>query len=451
MKNKSISIAGAGLVGSLLGLRLLQKGYRVELYESRSDMRKQNISSGRSINLALSHRGIQALKLVGLDHEILEHAIQMEGRMIHTLDGQLHFQDYSSREGEYINSISRKTLNVILLDALEELSPSCLHFDTKLISWHPEKSSATFYNKEVGNIHSEGILIGTDGANSIARKFLMENSARIRFNYSQRFQDYAYKELTIPPDAHGNFQLKKNALHIWPRGHFMMIALPNPDATFTATLFIPFTGNDGLEGLQNDEQVITYFEKNFPDCLPLIPNLTEEFFKHATGHLYTVKCQPWHFEDKLLLMGDAAHAIIPFYGQGMNCGFEDVFEFDQLLEHEHTTQQLFDQFSNQRKINTDAIADLAEDNFIEMRDKVADPIFQAKRKLEMQLEATYPEYYSKYAMVTFRPDMSYYDAMVLGRAQDELLMKTCADKREFTDLELDTIYQELKNLKYYRT
>lgn len=445
-KNKTIQIAGCGLVGSLLALRLLQRGLDVSVFESRPDMRKAAISAGRSINLALSHRGIQGLKLAGLEQEILSNAIKMEGRLIHDLEGHLAYQAYSSRPGEFINSISRRTLNVILMDAIEKIKPDAIHFNTQLKKINTQTNTAYFENeshttKEI----SFELLIGTDGAASAGRQYLMEQSARLHFNYSQVFQNYGYKELTIPPGINGEFLLEKNVLHIWPRGHFMMIALPNPDATFTATLFLPYHGPDSFDVLKNEDQVIKFFEKYFKDAISLIPQLTNEFFQNPTGHLYTVKCTPWHDADKVLLMGDAAHAIIPFYGQGMNCGFEDVLVFDSLLDQESDWQTICKTFSEIRKPNSDAIADLAEDNFIEMRDKVADPVFQRKRKLEMHLEKQFPEYYSKYAMVTFRPDISYRDAMIKGRLQDELLMNIChSEKIDWTQAELLEIYQQLK-------
>ncbi len=444
-KSKKIIIAGSGLVGSLLGLRLLQRGFDVSLFESRADMRKENISAGRSINLALSHRGIRALKLAGVDEEILSNAIQMSGRMIHTLDGQLALQPYSTRPGEFINSISRRTLNIILMDAIEKIKPDAIHFKSKLI--RVENDCQRFVieteQKEIKSMEN-AILIGTDGAASVARKTLFELTPHLRFNYSQTFQNYGYKELTIPPGKDNTFVIEKNALHIWPRGNFMMIALPNPDATYTATLFLPYHGELSFDRLDTKKSIMEFYQTYFSDAVPLMPDLESEFFEHPTGHLYTVKCSPWHYEDKILLMGDAAHAIIPFYGQGMNCGFEDVFVFDELLNQHMSWNNLFESFSKLRKPNADAIADLAEDNFIEMRDKVADPVFQKKRQLEMNLEKKFPEYYSKYALVTFRPDISYYDAMVKGRKQDEFLMNLCADlNKEWGEKELDEIFNSM--------
>jgi kynurenine 3-monooxygenase len=445
--SQRIVIAGSGLVGSLLGLRLLQRGFDVSIYESRNDLRKEQMSAGRSINLALSHRGIAALKRVGIDQDILIHAIQMKGRMIHSLSGELKFQEYSSRSGEHINSISRKTLNEVLMDAIEKIKPNAILFKTKLISQEDHFQKYVFQTSDNTFITEENcILIGTDGASSVARKLLYDFTPHIRFNYSQVFQNYGYKELTIPPGENNTFVIEKNALHIWPRGHFMMIALPNPDATYTATLFLPYKGSDGFESLSSVDSLNRFFKTHFPDAIQWIPELHTEFFENPTGHLYTVKCEPWHYDGRILLMGDAAHALIPFYGQGMNCGFEDVLVFDDMLNEYSDWHQLFENFSSIRKPDADAIADLAEDNFIEMRDKVADPIFQRKRQLELQLEKLFPEYYSKYAMVTFRPDIRYRDAMIQGRKQDMLLSKICLeDKITWSESELRTIYDTLQS------
>ncbi len=448
-RTSKIYIAGCGLVGSMLGLRLLQKGYDVELFESRPDMRTRAMSAGRSINLALSHRGIQALEMVGLGKEMLTHAIPMHGRMIHELSGDLKYQPYSSRSGEFINSISRRSLNVLLMDAIEHIKPGAIHFNHRLSAIGKEAQSFIVENEYKESLHLDnGPLIATDGAGSVARKWMLDQTPWFHFDYSQRFQNYGYKELTIPPGEGGSFRIEKNALHIWPRGHFMMIALPNPDATYTATLFLPFEGVDSFENLKDPESLRAFYQKYFPDTLGLLPELETEFFEHPTGYLYTVKCMPWNFKDRILLMGDAAHAIIPFYGQGMNCGFEDVFVLDQLLDGEMNLHQVFESFSRLRKPNADAIADLAEDNFIEMRDKVADPLFQRKRKLEMLLEKKYPDYFSKYAMVTFRPDMGYHEAMVRGRAQDDVLMQICkGNQEEWQESDLQAIYQKLMSIR----
>jgi len=445
--SRKMVVAGSGLVGSLTALRLLQRGFDVELFESRPDMRSAAISAGRSINLALSHRGIRGLERCGIGKEVMAQAIPMKGRMIHDLNGTLHFQDYSTRSGEFINSISRRSLNVVIMDAIEKIKPGAIHFQHKLVHLDGNRETYAFESGDRKLVErSNVLLIGADGAGSAARKWMLNQTPHFHFDYSQRYQNYGYKELTIPPGEGGSFRIEKNALHIWPRGHFMMIALPNPDATYTATLFLPYHGPESFEQLKSVDALRGFYAQYFPDALPLLTDLEQEFFEHPTGYLYTVKCAPWHYHDKILLIGDAAHAIIPFYGQGMNCGFEDVVVLDDLLDQHSDWTQLCNAYHLQRKANGDAIADLAEDNFVEMRDKVADPIFQRKRKLELQLETQFPEYYSKYAMVTFRPDISYHDAMVKGRKQDDLLMQHCQSPNEqWEQAELSRLFEMLKN------
>jgi len=439
MDNKKIIIIGGGLVGSLLGLILAKRGIKISVYESRPDMRKSNISAGKSINLALSHRGLAALEKVGLKDSILQHAVKMKSRIIHSVHGDKIILPYGTREGEYINSISRKKLNEILMNELELIQPNCIRFNTRLVETDNKSKSFTF---DIGNgeklIEKNCRIFVTDGAFSATREYLLSQSSALKFNYSQSFQNYGYKELNLEPDEFGQFQLENNGLHIWPRGHFMMIALPNPDASFTCTLFAPYKGKDGFEQLISKSNVENYFTEHFPDITPKFNDLADQFFENPIGNLVTVKCHPWHIHDETLLLGDAAHAIIPFYGQGMNCGFEDVFVLDKLMDEKSSWIDIFECFTEARKINSDAIADLAEDNFIEMRDKVGDEIFQKKRKLEVDLEIKHQNYYSKYALVTFRPDISYHEAMVRGRRQDEILMNLCALKNE---VDLDTTYK----------
>lgn len=441
MHDKKIIIIGAGLVGSLLALVLVKKGYAVCVYESRSDLRTNQISAGRSINLALSHRGLQILDKLGLKEKVLSHAIKMKSRIIHPLTGEISVQDYGTREGEYINSISRKVLNEILLNEIEKIQADAIHFDTKHTTSDLKNKKFYFTKKDGTQIIETNVRVfGTDGSSSATRDILLANSTQLRFNYQQSYQNYGYKELTLEPTANGDFQLENNGLHIWPRGHFMMIALPNPDASFTCTLFAPYHGSDGFDTLNNVDKLNNYFTKYFPDLANLFNNLNEQFVSNPIGNLVTVKCYPWHINDEVLLLGDAAHAIIPFYGQGMNCGFEDVMILSQLLDRENSWERIFSQFTAIRKPNTDAIADLAEDNFVEMRDKVADPIFQKKRFLEVALEKTHPNFYSKYSLVTFRPDISYYEAMRRGRRQDEILMEYCSQTEHPN---IDEVYKKI--------
>jgi len=432
-KHKSILIIGAGLCGSLLALRLGQRGYHVRVVEARPDIRKTNINSGRSINLAFSDRGIKAMKMVGLEKKVLSLCIPMNGRMIHESDGNTFLSPYSGRSNEFINSISRGQLTALLIDEAESLNNVTFEFDKKCKEVDFENKTATFRD-HITNRDIEinaSVIFGTDGAGSALRKsyFL---SKRFLFSYSQNYLSHGYKELSILPTKNGEFKTFKNALHIWPRGNFMLIALPNLDGSFTVTLFLSLNeGKYNFDNLSTPKKVIEFFETEFPDALALMPNLTDDFFKNPTAPLGTVKCSPWHYKGNTLLLGDAAHAIVPFYGQGMNASFEDIVEFDKFLdehEHEEDWETIFTDFEKSRKKDTDAIADLALDNFVEMRDHVANPIFQQKRKLETQLEMRLPnDYFSKYSMVTFNEDMGYHEAMVRGRAQDKAILKMIAD------------------------
>lgn len=445
-KHKNILIIGAGLCGSLLALRLGQRGYNVRLVEARPDLRKTDINSGRSINLAFSDRGIKAMQLVGVENKVKPLCIPMNGRMIHNPDGTTFLSPYSGRPEEYINSISRGQLTALLLDEAEALDNVTIEFNKKCKEVDLETKTAIFRDQKTNReteINSN-VIFGTDGAGSALRKsyFL---SKRFLFSYSQNYLSHGYKELSILPTENGEFKTFKNALHIWPRGNFMLIALPNLDGSFTVTLFLSFDdGQYNFNNLTNDRKVTEFFKKEFPDALELMPNLVEDFFKNPTAPLGTVKCHPWHFKGNTLLLGDAAHAIVPFYGQGMNASFEDVVEFDKFLDdHNGDWEETFTVFEKSRKKDTDAIADLALDNFLEMRDHVANPIFQEKRKLETLLETHFPnEYSSKYSMVTFNEDMGYYEAMTRGRAQDKAILNMIAD--HILDIKTDLSNDKLK-------
>jgi kynurenine 3-monooxygenase len=438
-----IIIVGAGLSGSLLGLRMAQRGFKVSIFEKRPDMRKATISAGRSINLALSDRGIRALKMVGMGAELLDIAVPMHGRMIHPLGGDALMAKYSGREGEFINSISRGDLNIMLLNKAETFDNLSIQFNANCLNVNLKEAIATFENTENGTTFDlQGdIIIGTDGTNSAIRQNMMTERGML-FNYSQEFLSHGYKELNIPPET--SHVLEKNALHIWPRGEYMMIALPNPQGDFTATIFMSYEGKNAFNNLKTPEDVIAFFQDSFPDVLPLIPDLTAQYFANPLGSLITIKCFPWQAHGKSLMMGDAAHAIVPFYGQGMNCSFEDVYVFDELMEKHGTNwNALFADFEALRKPNADAIADLAIDNFYEMRDHTANPIFLRKRQLETKLEQQFKDYFSKYSLVTFREDVPYREAMLQGRAQDEILMSICTENEDISTLDLEEIRARL--------
>ena len=423
--NNKIIIIGAGLCGTLLALRLAQRGFYVNVFERRPDMRKATISAGRSINLALSDRGLRGMELTGIKKDISNLLIPMNGRMIHQLDGETTFVNYSGRKGEWINSVSRGELNMLLLNKAEETGKIQFIFNAECDDVDLASGSIQFINNnnETSWVESGKVVFGTDGANSALRNAMLRQSSRYRFDFSQKHLETGYKELQIPASESGGFRMEKNALHIWPRHGFMMIALPNLDGSFTVTLFLPFDGNNSFSKLQTDDQILNFFSTNFSSSIGHMPDLLNDFKTNPSSSLATVKCYPWQADGKYLLMGDAAHAVVPFYGQGMNASFEDVVVLDELIDQfDGDWSRIFPAYQQKRKTDTDAIADLAEENQYEMRAATADPVFLFKRKIELQLEQLYPDYYSKYSLVTFREDIPYSVAMQKGRKQDEILM-----------------------------
>jgi kynurenine 3-monooxygenase len=441
-----ILVVGAGLCGSMLALRLAQKGYDVVLREKRPDMRKKEMDAGRSINLALSDRGLRALKMVGLEEEARKLCTPMEGRMIHFKNGEKRFSRYSGRQRDYINSISRPGLNTLLLNAAEATGKVEVYFESTCTGADLEKG-VTFFNTKRANGRVEEkalIAIGTDGAGSAIRNSYMKNTTRLLFNYSQDFLRTGYKEVSIPPSKNGGYRIEDNALHIWPRESFMIIALPNLDGSFTVTLFWPFHGENGFDQISDTKQLHNFFKEEFADLLPHLKDLDKEYFENPTGALGTVKCWPWHANGKFLLLGDAAHAIVPFYGQGMNASFEDVLVLDEVHDAcNGNWDEILPKFAAGRKPDADAIADLAVDNFYEMQDHVADPDFIRKRDLEMQLEQTFEDYYSKYSLVTFREDLSYNQAMRQGRLQDAFLLDLCR-RHPSGSFDIHEVHENLK-------
>lgn len=430
IKQNNVIIIGAGLCGSLLALRLGQRGYKVTVYEKRPDLRKVDISSGRSINLAFSDRGIKAMQLVGIDKKVEPLCIPMKGRMLHDEKGNTILAPYSGRDNEYINSISRGDLNALLLNEAEALPNVTIYFNHKCTNVDFENTTAHFYQYETKTniVEKADVIFGADGAGSVLRKSYYLGK-KFLFSFSQNYLTHGYKELSIPPTENGEFKTYKNALHIWGRNSFMLIALPNLNGSFTVTLFLSYNeGEYNFNNLTTKERVLDFFKKYFKDALDLMPNLVDNFFTNPTSPLGTIKCSPWHFKSNTLLLGDAAHAIVPFYGQGMNASFEDVVEFDKFLDDGKDWESIFKAFEKSRKIDTDAIADLAIDNFHEMKGHVNNAIFREKRKLEMALEKNFPtEYSSKYSLVTFNENIGYYKAMTQGRAQDKALLNMIAD------------------------
>ncbi len=429
--NQKILIIGAGLCGSLLALRMAQRGYQVQLVEKRPDLRDITQDAGRSINLSLSDRGLKGLRLAGVEEAALKLCIPMYGRMIHDAKGNTFMSNYSGRDGECINSISRPGLNMLLLDQAEAMPNVSLIFNKGCTHIDLENASATFedYNTKEEITYSGDIVLGTDGAGSVVRKAMFDNR-KLLFSFSQQWLTHGYKEITIPATEDGGYRTEKGALHIWPRGEDMLIALPNLDGSFTVTLFAPYANTKYcLDNLTTPEMVTQYFSQEYPDAMDLMPNLVQEFFDNPTGPLGTIRCSPWHCYEKTVLLGDAAHAIVPFYGQGMNASFEDVFVFDEILnKFEGDWKTVLSEYEKARKQDTDAIANLALDNFHEMKEHTASALFQEKRKLEMTFEGEFPkEYFSKYSLVTFNEDISYHQAMTRGRAQDKTILKLLID------------------------
>ena len=411
---KTVTIIGSGLVGSLLGVYLRKQGYEVNIFERRPDMRKAKISAGRSINLALSDRGIKALEEVGLMDEIRKICIPMHGRFIHNADGSTAYQPYG-KEGQFINSVSRGELNKTLMTQAEKVGASiAFNHRCDKIDWNSKQIHFTDTENNQSLISEQDLIFASDGAFSAGRLSYQLNHDR--FQYNQYYIDYGYKELSIPPAADGSFQLEKNALHIWPRGNYMLIALPNIDGTFTCTLFFPFEGDPSFQSINSIEKAKTFFSKTFADAYPLMTDFENEWKNNPSASLVTVKCFPWVKEDYFGLIGDAAHAIVPFFGQGMNCGFEDCRVLNALInEHQHDWNKIMNEYQISRKPDGDAIATLALNNFIEMRDKVADPKFLLQKKIEARFSSKYPNLWTPaYSLVTFSPDVRYSEALQRG-------------------------------------
>ena len=424
---KRITLVGGGLAGSLAAVYLAKRGYEVNIYERRPDMRNIEIPAGRSINLALSTRGIDALKRVGLDQVVLDQAIPMAGRMMHDEKGNLAYQPYG-KDGQAINSVSRAHLNIQLLKLADEHENVNQFFNMRCQEVDIENSICKFLNEETGEmveVDSDYIL-GSDGAYSPVRLKMMKND---RFDYSQSYTKSGYKELNITPTSDGDFAMDPDSLHIWPRGNFMMIALPNPDKSFTCTLFMPYDGDVGFDQINSDQEILDFMNTYFVDAVPLMPELLNDFKQNPVGSLVTVRCYPWHMK-KATLIGDACHAIVPFYGQGMNCAFEDCVELDNCLEEIGDWDNAMNEYQKRRKPNADAIADLALQNFIEMRDLVGDKDFLHYKKIEHQLCELHPDLFkSQYEMVTFSK-VPYSEAMTKGAQNTQRVYDLIASNHE---------------------
>lgn len=417
MKNESVALLGAGLVGSLMATYLARRQYQVQLFEKRPDMRTFDNDEGRSINLALSHRGLKALKQVGVLDEVTKICIPMKGRMMHDLQGNLTFQPYG-KEHQFINSVSRSQLNAILLDAAEANGVR-VHFQEECVSADPELGITQLVGPFGSHQVHSNYVIGADGAYSGIRETLRKTD---RFNFSQYYLPHGYKELSIPPIA-GNYAMDPEVLHIWPREQYMLIALPNTDKSFTCTLFLPFEGPTSFDSLTGRKQVLAFFEKSFKDVVQFIPNLLDEFFEHPTSSMVTIRCDPWH-KGKAMLVGDACHAIVPFYGQGMNAGFEDCRLLDSALDaNKGDLGAAYTSFEKTRIEDANAIAELALQNFVEMRDLVADEDFLLRKRIELRLSKLFPDtWVPLYSRVTFS-DERYSRAQQIGLIQRSIMDK----------------------------
>ncbi|MCX6351960.1 MAG: FAD-dependent monooxygenase [Bacteroidetes bacterium] len=425
---KKYCIVGGGLVGSLLAVILARRGFRADVWERRPDMRDGTIEGGRSINLALSHRGFRGLELAGLDEEIRKLCIPMHGREVHDENGGTRFMQYG-KDGQFINSISRGGLNQLLLREASKYPNIKMHFDERCDDINFRNKEISFYNTTTHQNTREkyDMIFGSDGAFSAVRMALMK-SERFDFEYRQDYLQHAYKELSIPAAADGGWRLKKNALHIWPRKSFMLIALPNLDGSFTCTLFLPAKGEVSFEHLTTKDSARQFFTKYFPDALADMPTFDDDFFANPVSDLVTIRCNPWYIENTATLIGDAAHPIVPFYGQGMNAGFEDCTYLAQLMDaHNDDWHAILPAFNQMRKPNADAVADLALRNFIEMRDLVADPHFILKNKIAQKLAELFPaQWQTQYSLVTFS-DTPYAEALSRGINNNEILEKIVAE------------------------
>lgn len=415
MTETPIAIVGAGLAGALFACYLGRSGQRVDVYEKRRDPRLGPSERGRSINLALSLRGIHALREIGLAEEVLSQSVLMRGRMIHARDGRLTFQPYGKDDTEALHSVSRAGLNRLLVEAAARHESVRLFFDHKCVGLDVDQGNIEFANETRA---SAEVIIGTDGAYSAVRNALQRHEG---FNYSQEYLTHGYKELTIPAGPDGTYLLEKHALHIWPRGSYMMIALPNQDGSFTCTLFWPFEGPNSFAALRTETDVLGFFQDQFPDAVPLFPALADDFLNNPTGSLVTIRCHPWHV-GKVVLVGDACHAVVPFLGQGMNAAFEDCTVLHRCLEDAKWSWQMAaERYQSLRKQHTDTLADLCIDNFIEMRDRVASPVFVLGKKLAILLHRLLGRWYLPlYTMIEFTR-IPYADAVKRARRQNRVV------------------------------
>jgi kynurenine 3-monooxygenase len=436
-QRQQITIVGAGLVGSLLAVLLARRGYDLRVVEKRPDLRRAKIPAGRSINLALAERGIHALRQAGVMDAVAPNLIPMRGRLLHDGEGRLNFQPYGQRPEEAIHSVSRAKLNCILLDAAEATGRVDLRFSSSCEGIDLANNTVHCRDEMGGRLERSSFefLVGADGAGSTVRDALIRATDG---SCDVAILDHAYKELCIPAGPGGTFQMDRNALHIWPRGGYMLIALPNLDASFTVTMFLPKVGDPSFESLRDARAVEVFFQKQFPDVVPRMPNLVHDFLENPTGSMGTVRCTPWHYAGKALLIGDAAHALVPFHGQGMNCGFEDCVELLGCLDrHDDNWSATIAEYGPRRKPDTDAIAEMALENYVVMRDRVTDPLFRQKKELGFVLERRHPRrFIPQYSMVMFHR-VPYAAAQQRGAVQEVILTELLRGASDVSQVDLE--------------
>lgn len=429
-----ITLIGAGLVGSLMSIYLGQRGYKVNVYDKLPDIRKTSIPAGRSINLALANRGIRALQQVGIMEKVQRLLIPMTGRLIHDIEGNLNLQSYGQKPDEVIHSVPRAGLVSLLRDEAEATGNVTFHFQQKLVGLDPEAQTFTLKDEitDEESEHDYKVLLSADGAGSRTRRALETLGIE---GFSSELLEHSYKELSIPPGEIHKYRIEKNALHIWPRGGYMVIALPNLDGSFTVTLFMPNKGPISFSEINTDDKVIDFFKEKFADLIDLLPGLTEDYFSNPTGVLGTVRAKSWSYKN-ILLFGDAAHAVVPFHGQGMNCGFEDCSEMNRLLnKHSDDWSKTIEEFADIRRDNANAIADMALENYVEMRDSVRDPKFKLKKAIAFKLEKQFPtQFIPRYSMVTFH-HIPYAEVFLRGKVQTDILTELTTNKHTIEEID----------------
>jgi kynurenine 3-monooxygenase len=439
---RHFTIIGAGLAGALLATLLARRGWQVDVFERRGDPRVLGYAGGRSINLALAERGLHALRSADAADAVLDKAVMMRGRMVHFLDGSQQLQRYGRDDSEVIWSVSRGELNIVLIDAAEAAGAR-LHFDRRLDDVDFDTRTARFVDDRDGGIHAHAFttLLGADGAGSALRQQMSRH-----VDLGQRLESlgHSYKELEIPPTAGGDFSIEPNALHIWPRGSYMCIALPNDERTFTVTLFLPNEGDPSFATIQSGADARALFERDFADALPLIPELEHDFVHNPAGTLATLYLDRWHLDGRAVLLGDAAHAMVPFHGQGMNCAFEDCVALAAHLDTYIDIADAFAAFVAERRPNAQAIQAMALENYLEMRARVDDADFLLQRALERQLAERHPQrFVPRYAMVTFRR-LPYATAFERGQVQRELLVEATRGRDSLDAIDWDWLDREVE-------